>query len=208
VKRKLNGFVAGVSGAVNGFGPAFRNAWRAAAQVQDGEFLPVWRKVEALDGVRSAGAAASPVADPREERVTRADARRKRVVLAVGDRLHANVADYALDVCERMGADLEILARCDAKPIESMLRGLMPSHRSAVVRVDVIGSQPDVLRAVRRYVATHAGVLFVVASALEGFEAAIAVDRAGRGDCSCSVPWVMVAGAMTERAPIRVAAGV
>lgn len=128
--------------------------------------------------------------------------RARRVVLAVGDAVRLEAARYALEACDRLKADLVVMAEPGDTATETAIRRSVESLRPRGPGLSFIACHADLLCCVRRYVAAHADVLFVVASDADGFAEDLSAQVGGPAARGANVPWVVVsrgAGGNTAR---------
>lgn len=118
--------------------------------------------------------------------------RARRVVLAVGNAVRPEAARYALEACDRLKADLVVMAEPGDMDTETAIRRSVESLRPRGPGLSFIACHADLLCCVRRYVATHADVLFVVASDADGFAEDLSVQVGGPAARGANVPWVVV----------------
>ena len=147
-----------------------------------GEMLPLDDKTSLLGVARPAPRPAPP----------RTPAPSKRRIALVAERQFAPGAlEYALNVCERLEADLEVLAGPELKgaekAVESARKG-RPLHW----HLERLGE--DFLSDVASYAWTSHGLLFVVTAAGDRLAERVADRDGGRLGVPSQVPWVVVTG--------------
>lgn len=88
---------------------------------------------------------------------------RKLVALSLGSNTSSTAVQYAISVCQRMGADLSLL--CSSARVAETI---MPLHQDAIsaasiaCRRVVISGNPA--RAIKQYLQTHPQVMFIISS--------------------------------------------
>ncbi len=157
----------------------------------EGELLGRSAKAAALADPRAADRAATP---PDTSVHLAVVPRARRVVLAVGDAIRPEAARYALEACDRLKADLVVMAEPGDTDTDAAIRRSIASLRPRGPGLSFIACHVDLLCCVRRYVAAHADVLFVVASDADGFAEDLSVQVGGPAARGANVPWVVVSG--------------
>ena len=150
-----------------------------------GEFLPFEDKTAVL------GIAPARV-QPRRAAHTVTPQSRRKVALVVETRLGKKSLGYALNVCERMDADLEVLIgpRGPRASIVQQHIAAARGERRLAFRLRRLG--PDILVEVARYAWTTGSLLFVVTAAGEGLAERFMDRGDGRIGIPREVPWVVV----------------
>jgi hypothetical protein len=158
-------------------------------RAHEGELLGRSAKAAALGGRQAAHRPATP---PDTSARLAAVPRTRRVVLAVDDAVRPEATRYALEACDRLKADLVVMAEPGDTATETAIRRSIESLRPRGLGLSFIGCHTDLLCCVRRYVAAHADVLFVVASDADGFAEDLSVQVGGPAARGANVPWVVV----------------
>ena len=158
-------------------------AANALAYADAGEFMPLDEK-KAVLGVTPAEpppqvTRPSPTVEPR-----------RRVALAAEKGLGAATLRYALDVCARLDADLEVLAGPGVAELSQRI-DLVRQGRDVNYHVLRLGK--DFLADVTRYAWNTPSLLFVVTGAGDGLAERATNPDAGRLGIPSQVPWVVVA---------------
>lgn len=148
------------------------------------EFLSLPDKASVLGALPAA--VGSPV---RPATATAAAAR--RLALVAERHLDPATLNYAVNACERLDADLVVLAGAGMKGVSETVARAAAGHR---LRFQVRQIGRDFLGDVSRYAWTAAGLLFVVASAADGLAERVANGDGGRLGIPSEVPWVVVTG--------------
>lgn len=121
-----------------------------------------------------------------------APAPQRRVALVAEQSLQPAALRYAVNVCERLSAQLELLAGPAVDAVEAAVSDACRENRIPW-RVIPVGA--DCLAELARYAKTAKGLLFVVASAEDAVVASsVEQRRGGRQRFSGRVPLVLVAG--------------
>ncbi len=167
--------------------PNMHSLWKQITRAADalayadaGELLPLTEK-EAVLGV--------PPPPPPVPRPEGPKARRQRVALVAEKGIGVAALRYALDVCERLDADLEVLT-AGALPDVGRRVELVRQHRDVSYRVVRFGEH--FLTQVARYAWNTGGLLFLVATAEDGLAERVASRGNGTLNVPSSVPWVLV----------------
>lgn len=157
----------------------------------EGELLGRGAKAAALAGPK-AKAANRPATPPDGLTRLAVVPRTRRVVLAVGDAVQPEAARYALEACDRLKTDLVVMAEPGDAATEAAIRRSVELLRPRAPGLSFIACHMDLLCCVRRYVAAHADVLFVVASDTDGFAEDLSAQVGGPAARGANVPWVVV----------------
>jgi hypothetical protein len=124
--------------------------------------------------------------------VMSAPAPQRRVALVAEQSLQPGALRYAVNVCERLSAQLELLAGPAVAAVEAAVSDACRENRIPW-RVIPVGA--DCLAELAHYAKTAKGLLFVVASAEDAVVASSVEQRRGRRQrFSGRVPLVLVAG--------------
>lgn len=128
----------------------------------------------------------------RSAAAVHAPAPQRRVALVAEQSLQPSALGYAVNVCERLSAQLELLAGPAVNAVEGAVSDACREGRIPW-RVTPVGV--DCLAELAHYAKTAKGLLFVVASAEDAAVAASVEQRGGRRQhFSGRVPLVLVAG--------------
>jgi nucleotide-binding universal stress UspA family protein len=160
-----------------------KKALSALAYAEMGEMLSArekWQTVAPASSVRMPGAGLGQAVSPR-----------KLVVLSLGsDPSHAAV-QYAVNVCQRMSADLSVL--CTSARVSELV---LASHQAALSAANItfrtvaISGKPE--RAIKQYLQAHPQVMFIVAgSSDDPVQTLIGNGRWDRSVNAVSVPVVV-----------------
>jgi hypothetical protein len=121
-----------------------------------------------------------------------APAPQRRVALVAEQSLQPSALRYAVNVCERLSAQLELLAGPAVNAVEA---AVSDACRESRIPWRVIPVGADCLAELAHYAKGAKGLLFVVASAEDAAVAASVEQRGGRRrQFSGRVPLVLVAG--------------
>lgn len=181
---------------------ALKSVLQGLGQAHHGEMLSPHAKLSALAaGARDSTnlapdrleAAEAPPGGP-----SRAVARPRRVVLAAGASVGRDAVRYAVDVCDRLSADLVVMSAADGTNADAAIRRtiealLLPGMSWTMFNC----GESDLLCCVRKYVAAHADVMFVVTDAMDLAGVLGVSSRSGgrpQPARQVNVPWVVVAG--------------
>jgi len=116
----------------------------------------------------------------------------RRVALVAEQSLQPSALRYAVNVCERLSAQLELLAGPAVNAVEAAVSDACRKNR---IPWPVIPVGANCLAELAQYAKTAKGLLFVVASAEDAVVAASVEQRRGKVQhFSGSVPPVLVAG--------------
>jgi len=160
----------------------FAQAADALRFADAGEFLPIERKTALL------GACPAPQ-PPRAPQGQTAARPARRIVLVAERRLSRAALRYAVNVCERFGADLDVLVGPELENIQEPVDRAL-EERGLHGRIHRLGA--DFLNEVASYAWTTSGLLFVVASQADGLAERVADRDGGKLGIPSQVPWVVV----------------
>jgi hypothetical protein len=160
----------------------------------EGELLGRGAKAAAL--TRPAGTGGSPLAMPSPAAIAPV----RRVLLATLKTVRPDAVRFALEFCERMHADLVVAAPVQSREVRAAIRRGMKTVGLPAPKMTFVECGSDLICCVHRYVAAHAEVLFVVASADDALIADDASRSFARQVRRPSVPWVVVAGGRGDAA--------
>lgn len=170
--------------------PSLQRLWKQLTQAADalayadaGEFMSLDEKKATL-GVKPTEPTPhprrpSPVLEPR-----------RRVALTAERALGPATLRYALDVCDRLDADLEVLAGPGVPDLSRRI-DLALQGRDVTFRVLRLGE--DFLADVTRYARNAPSLLFVITGAGDGLAERVANPQGRRAGIPSQVPWVVVA---------------
>lgn len=179
---------------------ALKSVLQGLGQAHHGEMLSPHAKLSVLAaGTRDSTNLASGRLEAAEVAPAgaRALARPRRVVLAAGTSVSRDAARYAVDVCDRLSADLVVMSAADGTNGDAAIRRTIEAVRLPGTSWTLIGCESDLLCCVRKYVAAHAGVMFVVTDAMDLTGALGVSSRSGgrpQPARQVNVPWVVVTG--------------
>lgn len=180
---------------------ALKSVLQGLGQAHHGEMLSPHAKLSALaTGTRDSTNLASGRLEAAEVAAAgaRALARPRRVVLAAGTSVSRDAARYAVDVCDRLSADLVVISAADGTNGDAAIRRTIEALLLPGVSWTMFNcGESDLLCCVRKYVAAHAGVMFVVTDAADLTGALGVSSRSGarpQPARQVNVPWVVVAG--------------
>jgi len=149
------------------------------------EFLPLEQKSQLL-GIAAA------TSEPRPQPAAGTQPVRKRkVALAAEAQISPGALGYALSICARLDADLEILLGRTAIDVPAIIRQAK-GDTEVHYQIRQLGS--NFLQEVTNYAWTTKNLLFVVTDAIEGLAERVAKHDGGRLNLPGQVPWVVVAG--------------
>jgi len=133
-----------------------RRAWNSLSCAHAGEMLTPRQKGRLLraEGIQEQHAAHAP-----------RSAHNQTVALHVGDLLTTRMVDYAVETCQRLNADLLLLAHGNSEVRNDALE-------KSAHRISATGIHPRIVKltgewkqAVSRYIRTHHEIIFLVLSA-------------------------------------------
>ncbi len=176
-----------MKGYVKSFWHEARRAAEALQYADSAEFL-LQRDKETL--IRHS-LRAEPYTVRPSARAVSAPEPQRRVALLAEQSLHAGALHYAVNVCERLSAQLELLAGPAVHAVEAAVAGACRESRIPW-RVIPIGT--NCLDELAQYSRTAKGLLFVVSSAEDALAASVVEQRGRRPRLSGKVPLVLVAG--------------
>lgn len=165
-----------------------RHAANGLAYADVGEGLPPSQKAAALRGPASQ----RPPARPRASgAIALGPAPRRCVALVVQQTVRPEALRYALSVCGRVDAELDILTSLPEGKLSQALERVIRQFAVTAVRWRIVRVGQDLFREIAAHVRTCPNLLFVVASAADGL--ADQVMQAGTVRyAGAQVPWVMV----------------
>jgi len=110
-------------------------------------------------------------------------------------RISPGTLRYAINVSQRMDADLDLLCPPEAKGIECAIDHYRDDFQQAGVRWRLLHERLVTPWDIAHYVRKHRDVLFVVLSAEDTMARGLESVRADR--YRCDVPWVIVADGLS-----------
>lgn len=123
----------------------------------------------------------------------------RRIVLAEPHSVAGPALHYALNVCERLLADLDVLTA--AGPSDAMQRALMQTAARRGLGCRVYLLDGDFLTMVSRHIAATSGVLFVVTSASGSLAERMAESRSAGPGHPRQLSWVVIEDRATLNEP-------
>jgi hypothetical protein len=158
-------------------------AWNSLSYADAGEMLTRREKHRLLS---KASLIASPQAHTTERMPRRA------VAMPVGDKLTARMLDYAIDSCQRLRAELVLLAHGHSDSQDHSLASSTLRIRTAGIHSHVVTLNGDWDQAVNRYVRAHHEIIFLILSALDVNSHSLLGPRRTRKRHGFPVPLVLV----------------
>jgi hypothetical protein len=139
--------------------------------------------------------------------VPRPHGKTRRVLLAATPAVSRDAVRYAVDVCDRLQANLVVMSAFEGTNADASIRRVVEAVRLPGTSWTLMHCNgPDLHCCVRKYVTAHADVMFVVTDASDLTGAlGLASPSAGnqRSARQVNVPWVVVSGGRDSGQRVR-----
>lgn len=176
---------------------ALKSVLQGLNQAHHAELLSPERKLRALASGAAGAAQAVKLPEPASGG-RMPPGRPRRVVLAASPAVSRDAVRYAVDVCDRLQADLVVMSASEGTNADASIRRAIEAARLPGTSWTLMNCNgPDLLCCVRKYVAAHVDVMFVVTDEKDLTGAlGVSSSSAGRAQPArqVNVPWVVVSG--------------
>jgi hypothetical protein len=169
-----------------------QQAWNSLSYADAGEMLTRREKHRLLGKAELSVLHPGPAAERGQ---------RRAVAIQVGETLTTRVLDYAIETCERLRAELVLLAHGRSDIQDDAVESSTHRVRAAGIHSHVVRLNGEWDQAVTRYVRAHHEIIFLILNALDVNSHALLGKRQARKRHSFPVPLVVVGENPTAALP-------